>query len=91
MKGREGGHKFGKMGLRHLWMRLIQFTVRLNPLIFSVFEAYHVSVIYIILLNVETVEARALAFLSHFWLQLVWPSLPYTFVATQQKRGSYKN
>ena len=47
--------------------------------------------IYYILLEMETVETRALTFLSHFWLQLVWPSLPYTFVATQQKRGSYKN
>ena len=33
------------------------------------------------------VETNALAFLSHFWLQLVWPALPLDFRRNTAKKG----
>ena len=44
-------------------------------------------ILYIIRDERETVETPALAFLSHFWLQLVWPALPLDFRRNTAKKG----
>ena len=65
-----------KMGITEILRRIWLFSAKIKSSeSFSKQPTQLIIAAHSCHIDVETVETRALAFLSHFWLQLVWPSL----------------